>query len=229
MARTIDPVCKMCRREGIKLYLKGARCESPKCAIDRRNVAPGMHGYRRGKTSEYGLRLRMKQKLKRFYGVMERQFRRLFALASRSPENTGEVLMTLMERRLDNIVHRLGFATSRAGARQLVLHGHITLNGKRCGIPSLLLKDGETVAIKVRERSRRKGQASGEGSKRKRNAPALVRQVLQDNSNPPPDWLERISTDPPEGRVKRLPSRQDVDPRINEEINEQLIIEFCSR
>jgi small subunit ribosomal protein S4 len=229
MARRIDPVCKLCRREGIKLYLKGSRCESPKCAIDRRNVAPGMHGYRRGKTSEYGLRLRMKQKLKRFYGVMERQFRRLFALASRSPENTGEVLMTLMERRLDNVVHRLGFATSRAGARQLVLHGHVTLNGQRCAIPSLLVKEGETVAIKVRERSRRKGQSSGEGSKRKRNAPALVRQVLQDNTSPPPDWLERVSADPPEGRVKRLPGRQDVDPRINEEINEQLIIEVMSR
>jgi small subunit ribosomal protein S4 len=219
----------MCRREGIKLYLKGARCESPKCAIDRRNVAPGMHGYRRGKTSEYGLRLRMKQKLKRFYGVMERQFRRLFALASRSPENTGEVLMTLMERRLDNVVHRLGFATSRAAARQLVLHGHITLNGQRCSIPSLLVKQGDMIAVKVRERSRRKGQSNGEGSKRKRNAPALVRQTLMDNNNPVPDWLERLSTDPAEGTVKRLPSRSDVDPRINEEINEQLIIEVVSR
>ena len=229
MARTTDPVCKMCRREGIKLYLKGTRCESPKCAIDRRNVAPGMHGYRRGKTSEYGLRLRMKQKLKRFYGVMERQFRRLFALASRSPENTGEVLMTLMERRLDNVVHRLGFATSRAAARQLVLHGHLTLNGQRCSIPSLLVKQGDVIAVKVRERSRRKGQANGEGSKRKRNAPALVRQTLIDSNVPVPDWLERINNDPGEGVVKRLPSRSDVDPRINEEINEQLIIEVVSR
>lgn len=230
MARTLDPVCKMCRREGIKLYLKGTRCESPKCAIDRRNVAPGMHGYRRGKTSEYGLRLRMKQKLKRFYGVLERQFRRLFALASRSPENTGEVLMTLMERRLDNVVHRLGFTTSRAAARQLVLHGHITLNGKRCSIPSLLVNPGDVIAVKVRERSRRKGQAGGgEGSKRKRNAPGMVRQTLLDNNNPVPDWLERTSTDPGEGVVKRLPGRSDVDPRINEEINEQLIIEFVSR
>src|SRR4051812_3862687 len=110
MARTIDPVCKLCRREGIKLYLKGARCDSPKCAIERRNVAPGMHGYRRGKPSEYGLRLREKQKLKRFYGIFERQFRRYFELASRSTENTGEELLVIMERRLDNIVHRLGFA-----------------------------------------------------------------------------------------------------------------------
>src|SRR3954465_425252 len=135
MARTIDPVCKLCRREGIKLYLKGSRCESPKCAIERRNSAPGMHGYRRGKLSEYRVRLREKQKLKRFYGVLERQFRRYFELASRSPENTGEVLLTILERRLDNIVHRLGFGPSRASARQLVGHGHVLLNGRVATIP----------------------------------------------------------------------------------------------
>jgi len=228
MGRHIDPVCKLCRREGIKLFLKGSRCESPKCAIDRRNVAPGMHGYRRGKTSEYGLRLRMKQKLKRFYGVFERQFRRYFAIASRSPENTGEQLMALLERRLDNVVHRLGLAPNRASARQLVLHGHITLNGRHCNIPGLLLKERDVIGVKVRERSRKKGQG-GEGSKRKRNAPAQVRQYVQDHTTPPPDWLERIANDPPEGTVKRLPGRQDVDPRISEEIREQLIIEVCSR
>src|ERR1700686_1706663 len=140
MGRTTDPVCKLCRREGIKLFLKGSRCESPKCAIDRRNVAPGMHGYRRGKPSEYGIRLREKQKLKRFYGILERQFRRYFELASRSTENTGEVRLSIMERRLDNIVHRRGFAPSRAAARQLGAHGHVQLNGKHCNIPSLLLK-----------------------------------------------------------------------------------------
>src|SRR5437016_7028378 len=167
MARTIDPVCKLCRREGIKLYLKGSRCESPKCAIERRNQPPGMHGARRSKSSEYGVRLREKQKLKRFYGVLERQFRRYFQLASRSPENTGEVLLTILERRLDNVVHRLGFAGSRAAARQLVLHGHITVNGRHCNIPSLLLRENDGVAVKVRERSRRKGPSSGgEGSKR---------------------------------------------------------------
>jgi small subunit ribosomal protein S4 len=230
MGRNTDPVCKMCRREGIKLYLKGSRCESPKCAIDRRNVAPGMHGYRRGKPSEYGIRLREKQKLKRFYGIFERQFRRYFALASRSPENTGEVLLTILERRLDNVVHRLGFAGSRAAARQLVLHGHLTVNGHRCTIPSLLLREGDVIAVKVRERSRRKGPASGgEGSKRHRNAPALVRQHLQDNPAQPPDWLERMNADPPEGKVTRLPSRSDVDPRIQDQIREQLIIEVCSR
>src|ERR1700736_1096744 len=153
MGRTIDPVCKMCRREGIKLYLKGSRCDSPKCAIERRNIAPGMHGYRRGKLSEYGIRLREKQKLKRFYGLLERQFRRYFELASRSPENTGEALLSLLERRLDNVVHRLGFAPSRAAARQLVAHGHITLNGKNCDIPSIVLKAGDKIAVKNRPRS----------------------------------------------------------------------------
>src|ERR1700736_3305229 len=116
MARELDFRCKLARREGMKLYLKGSRCDSPKCAIERRNVPPGMHGYRRGKPSEYGVRLREKQKLKRFYGVLERQFRRYFELASRSPENTGEVLLTLMERRLDKIVHRLRFSPPRGRA-----------------------------------------------------------------------------------------------------------------
>src|ERR1700738_3813637 len=130
MGRHIDPVCRLWRREGIKLYLKGSRRASPKCAIERRSVPTGMHGYRRGKPSEYGIRLREKQKLKRFYGVLERQFRRYFELASRSTENTGEMLLSILERRLDNIVHRLGFAASRAAARQLVSHGNVELNGR---------------------------------------------------------------------------------------------------
>src|SRR6516164_893005 len=142
MARRLDFKCKMCRREGIKLFLKGSRCDSPKCAIERRDQPPGMHT-RRGKTSEYGIRLREKQKLKRFYGVLERQFRRYFELASRSPENTGEVLLGIMERRLDNVVHRLGFAPSRYAARQMVSHGHILLNGRVANIPSLLVKAGD--------------------------------------------------------------------------------------
>jgi small subunit ribosomal protein S4 len=230
MARTTDPVCKLCRREGMKLYLKGARCDSPKCAIDRRNVAPGMHGYRKGKLSEYGIRLREKQKLKRFYGVLERQFRRYFDLATKSPENTGEQLLSILERRLDNVVHRLGFASSRAAARQLVLHGHITLNGHHCNVPSLLTRANDVIGVKVRDRSSRKGGGEGgEGKKRQRNAPAMVRQYLQDNNAPPPPWLERVAMDPPEGRVQRLPSRDDVDPRIKDDVREQLIIEFCSR
>src|SRR5205085_1246005 len=152
MARHIDPVCKMCRREGIKLYLKGSRCESPKCAIERRNTPPGMHS-RRGKLTEYGERLREKQKLKRFYGLLERQFRRYFDLASRSTENTGEALLSLLERRLDNVVHRLGFAPSRAAARQLVAHGHIQVNGKNCNIPSLVVKKGDKIAVKNKAKS----------------------------------------------------------------------------
>src|SRR5438132_4695640 len=146
MARHTDPVCRLCRREGIKLYLKGTRCESPKCPIERenRNTPPGMHN-RRGKQSEYGVRLREKQKLKRFYGVFEKQFRRYFALASRSTENTGEVLLSILERRLDNIVHRLGFAPNRASARQMVSHGHILLNGRVATIPSLLVKVNYTL------------------------------------------------------------------------------------
>src|SRR5215468_3955409 len=170
MGRTTDPVCKLCRREGIKLYLKGSRCESPKCPIDRQRPAPGMHGYRRGKPSEYGIRLREKQKLKRFYGVFERQFRRYFELASRSPENTGEVLLSIMERRLDNIVYRLGFALSRAAARQLVGHGHVTLNGHACNVPSLLVKPGDVVAVKNRQRGLQ-----------------LVKLSLQSHGDPVPD------------------------------------------
>src|ERR1700736_1688168 len=153
MARELDFRCKLARREGMKLYLKGTRCDSPKCAIDRRNNAPGMHGFRRGKSSEYGVRLREKQKLKRFYGVLERQFRRYFELAARSPENTGEMLLSILERRLDNVVHRLGLAPARAAARQIVSHGHVQVNGKACDIPSLLLKKGDTVKVKSRPRT----------------------------------------------------------------------------
>src|SRR5437763_6714740 len=153
MGRHIDYQCKLCRREGMKLYLKGSRCDSPKCAIERRNVPPGMHGYRRGKPSEYGIRLREKQKLKRFYGAFERQFRRYFELASRSPENTGEVLLIIMERRLDNVVYRLGFVPSRATARQLVSHAHFQVNGRASDIPSMLLRANDTVTVKNRSRS----------------------------------------------------------------------------
>jgi len=211
MARQLDYQCKLCRREGMKLFLKGTRCESPKCAVDRRNVAPGMHGYRRGKPSEYAIRLREKQKLKRFYGVFERQFRRYFELASRSPENTGEQLLSVMERRLDNVVHRLGFAPSRPAARQLVSHGHVMLNGRACDIPSLLLKPGDTVTVKNRPRGLQ-----------------LVKLHLQEGAPPVPDYLERSTGEPPEGKLLRLPTRSDVDPRIAD-IREQLIIEVCSR
>jgi small subunit ribosomal protein S4 len=211
MGRHLDAVCRLCRREGIKLFLKGERCESPKCAIERRNTPPGMHGYRKGKSSEYGVRLREKQKLKRFYGVFERQFRRLFEIASRSPENTGEVLLSLMERRLDNIVHRLGFISNRAGARQFITHGHILVNGRCVNIPSFLVKPGDVITVKDRPKSR-----------------ALARLHLE-KAVPTPEYLERVSADPPEGKVLRLPARGDVDPNISQEIQEQLIIELSAR
>jgi len=220
MARYLDSVCQLCRREGMKLFLKGSRCESPKCAVQRRKagnnvVAPGMHGFRRGKSSEYGVRLREKQKVKRFYGVLERQFRRYFELASRSPENTGEQLLSIMERRLDNIVHRLGFAQSRAAARQIVNHGHVLINGRVCTISSMLLKKGDVIKVKERPRSQQ-----------------LVKTRQQDNPQPIPDFLEMINADGLEARVTRLPTRGDVDPRLSHNdipLQEQLIIEFCGR
>lgn len=211
MGRNVDPVCKKCRREGIKLYLKGKRCESSKCPIDREHPPPGMHGTRRSKLSEYGVRLREKQKLKWFYGLFERQFQRYYELASRSPENTGEVLLSMMERRLDNVIHRLGFAPSRPAARQLVSHGHVLLNGHACDIPSLLLKPGDVVKVKSRPRSL-----------------TLARLSLQDNPLPVPEFLEVLGSEPPEGRMNRLPARSDIDERIRD-IREQLIIEVVSR
>jgi len=213
MARHIDPVCRLCRREGIKLYLKGARCESPKCAIERRNQPPGMHT-RRGKMTEYGERLREKQKLKRFYGILEKQFRRYFQLASRSTENTGEALLSLLERRLDNVVHRLGWAPSRAAARQLVAHGHIMINGKHCNIPSIVVKAGDKIGVKNRPRSVSQVKLNQTG-----------------HMEPIPDFLEITASEPPEGRVIRVPGMGDVDPRLtkDKELQAQLIIEFCSR
>jgi small subunit ribosomal protein S4 len=212
MARNLDPVCKMCRREQMKLFLKAERCFSPKCPIDREKPPPGMHGMRRGKQSEYGLRLREKQKLKRFYGVLEAQFRRYYALATRSPENTGEQLLSILERRLDNVVHRLGFAVSRSVSRQLVSHGHVTVNGHKCDIPSMLVKPGDVIRVKTRERSIK-----------------IARESLQKNIVRIPDFLELTGgQEQPEGRMTRLPSRQDVDERITD-IREQLIIEIATR
>jgi small subunit ribosomal protein S4 len=212
MGRNLDPVCKKCRREGMKLYLKGSRCESPKCPIDRDAPPPGMHGYRRSKLSEYGIRLREKQKLKWFYGLFERQFRRYFELASRSAENTGEQLLSILERRLDNVVHRLGFAPSRPSARQLVTHGHVLLNGHPCNIPSRVLKPGDTVTVKGKPKSL-----------------TIVKLNLQDGvAQRPPDYLEVTGQEPPEGRMTRVPTRGDVDPRI-QHIREQLIIEVTTR
>jgi len=211
MARFVDSVCKRCRREQMKLYLKGSRCFSPKCPIDREAPPPGMHGLRRSKTSEYGTRLREKQRLKWFYGILERQFRRYFELASRSKLDTGEVLLGILERRLDNVIHRLGFAPSRPQARQLVAHGHVLVNGKKCDIPSMLLKPGDAVKVKARAGSQ-----------------ALAKLALQQMPPLVPDFLMITNNDEPEGRMMRLPTRQDVDPRISE-IREQLIIEIATR
>jgi small subunit ribosomal protein S4 len=209
MGRHTGPVCRLCRREGLKLFLKGTRCDTPKCAVERREGVPGMHQYRRGKASEYAIRLREKQKVKRYYGIFERQFRKYFEQASRRPGNTGDALMTLIERRLDNVITRLGFATSRAQARQIIGHGHVTLNGRKVDIPSYLVRPGDMIAVKDRERSKR----------------LAVSNLQQEGMPPVPDWLDRTSTEPPEARVSRLPGTQD----ISLPANPQLIVELLSR
>jgi small subunit ribosomal protein S4 len=209
MGRNIGPVCRLCRREGLKLFLKGTRCTSPKCAIDRREGVPGMHQFRRSKASEYAVRLREKQKVKRYYGVFERQFRKYFELASRRPGNTGDALMALLERRLDNVVTRLGFAVSRAQARQYVRHGHFTVNGRKLDIPSYLVRPGDVIQVKDREHSRNLASAN----------------LALDGMPPVPEWLERTGTEPAEGRVSRLPSTQDIALPVTP----QLIVELLSR
>lgn len=209
MGRHIGPVCRLCRREGIKLFLKGSRCDTPKCAIERREGVPGMHQYRRGKASEYAIRLREKQKVKRYYGIFERQFRKYFSEATRRAGNTGDVLMTLLETRLDNVVTRLGLAVSRPQARQLIGHGHVTVNGRKLDIPSYLVRPGDVVRVKDRDGSQK-----------------IVVENLTAASLPPvPDWIERISNDPPEARVLRLPTPQD----ISLPVQPQLIVELLSR
>jgi small subunit ribosomal protein S4 len=209
MGRHVGPVCRLCRREGLKLFLKGTRCDTPKCAVDRREGVPGMHQFRRGKASEYAIRLREKQKVKRYYGVFERQFRKYYAMASRRPGNTGDALMTLLERRLDNVVTRLGFATSRPQARQMITHGHITVNGRKVDIPSYLVRAGDAVKTKDRDHSKK-----------------LAAEHLATEGLPQvPDWLDRTSTEPAEGRVSRLPGASD----ISLPVTPQLIVELLSR
>lgn len=212
MARYIGPVCRLCRREGEKLYLKGERCFSPKCAIERRNYPPGQHGrelqFRRSRPSDYGLQLREKQKLRRIYGVLERQFRRYFAIAQRARGMTGALLLILLERRLDNVVYRLGFASSRAQARQLVRHGHFEVNGRKVDIPSYQVKPGDV--IRVRDSSREKDYF-------KEIADHLEGQR-------PPPWL-LLNPQDLSGQVLRLPVREEIDTRVQE----HLIVEFYSR
>ena len=212
MARYIGPVCKQCRREGEKLFLKGERCLTAKCAIDRRSYAPGMHGresqFRRRRQSEYALQLREKQKVRRIYGVLERQFRRYFREAERRKGLTGANLLTILESRLDNVVYRLGFADSRAQARQLICHGHFDRNGRRTDIPSMLVEPGDVISVR---------QRSKELAYFKDRAKELERRVVL-------DWmsLDALSMS---GRIPNLPSREEIDLPLNE----QLIVEYYSR
>jgi small subunit ribosomal protein S4 len=192
----------------MKLFLKGSRCDTPKCAIERRDTPPGQQQSRRGKLTDYGVHLREKQKVKHYYGVLERQFRRYFERAEHTKGNTGDVLMTLLERRLDNVVHRLGFGLSRAAARQLVCHGHVTVNGKRVDVPSYLVRVGDVIRIKNRGKSL-----------------DLARASLAENGRSVPDFLSVAPGDVPEGIVGRLPAADDVSIPVQT----QLIVELCSR
>ena len=208
MARYIESVCRLCRRENLKLFLKGERCYTDKCAIERRTYPPGQHGQGRQKFSEYSLQLREKQKVKRMYGLMENQFRRTFTEAARTRGITGETLLVLLERRLDNVTYRMGFASSRAEARSLVRHGHILVNGKKVNIPSYTIRIGDVVAVKEPSRQITRVMSALEGSQR--------RGV--------PDWAE-VDRDAFSGRIKILPTRSD----ITMPINEKLIVELYSK
>ncbi len=208
MARQHSPVCRLCRREGAKLFLKGNRCDTPKCAFERRDSAPGMNSFRRGKQTDYGVHLREKQKVKHHYGLLEKQFRKVFAEAARGKGNTGEALMVLLERRLDNVVYRLGFGHSRAQARLLVAHGHVTVNGRRVDIPSFLTRPGDAIRVKNRAKSLQ-----------------LVQAVLAESNRDVPEFLNRIDGPLPEGHVLRNPEAADVSIPVQP----QLIVELCSK
>ena len=205
MARYTEAVCKLCRREGQKLFLKGERCYTDKCAINRRAYAPGQHGQGRKKTSEYGLQLRAKQMTRRFYGVLENQFRHYYEMATKMPGKAGDNLLILLATRLDNVVYRCGWASSRAEARQLVVHGHYTVNGKKVDIPSYLVKAGDVVAIKEGSRSSDKFKA-----------------VIEANSaRPAPKWLD-VDAQNAQAKIVELPTREEIDL----EVDETLIVEF---
>lgn len=208
MARYTEAVCKLCRREGQKLFLKGERCYTDKCAISRRAYAPGQHGQGRKKVSEYGMQLRAKQMTRRFYGVLEGQFHHYYEMATNMPGKAGDNLLILLESRLDNVVYRCGWASSRAEARQLVVHGHFTVNGKKVDIPSYLCKPGEMVAIKDKSRQSDKFKA-----------------VLEANSaKPVPKWLD-VDAANAQAKVDALPTREEIDL----EVDETLIVELYSK
>ena len=208
MARYTDAVCRLCRREGQKLFLKGDRCYTDKCAADRRPYPPGQHGQGRAKTSEYGLQLREKQKAKRYYGILESQFRGYFDMAIKRKGKTGENMLAILESRLDNAIYRLGFAMSRAEARQLVLHGHFLVNGRKVNIPSFLVRPGMIISIKEQSRGLDK-----------------IKSVIEANSfRQPPKWLD-YDANSLIAKVTAVPSREDIDMPIEE----QLIVEFYSK
>ena len=211
MARYTGPVCRLCRREGARLYLKGERCGTSKCAVEKRSSAPGERSQgrpRRRRVSDYGLRLREKQKLRRTYGVYERQFRQYFAGAARRTGVTATLLLQTLERRLDNVVYRLGFASSRAQARQLVSHGHLAVDDQRVNIPSYLVRVGQTISVL-------------EGS---RSAAPIIAAVQGAGGRRLPPWLQ-IEGDSMRGKVKSLPERTDIDTQVQEE----LVVEYYSR
>ena len=208
MARYTDPVCKLCRREGMKLFLKGDRCYTAKCAIEKRNYPPGQHGQRRSKPSEYAQQLREKQKMKRIYGVLEAQFRIYFQMAAQQKGMTGENLVRLLEQRLDNVVHRLGFAASRAQARVLVRHGHFHVNGRRVTVSSALLRAGDVVEVAQKSRELAEIGASLEGAKKRRV----------------PSWLELDAANF-KGTVRTLPSKEEMAIPVQE----QLVVALYSK
>lgn len=208
MARYTGPVCRLCRREGTKLFLKGERCLTGKCALDRRSTAPGQHGAANKKVREYGMQLREKQKTRRYYGVLEKQFVNYFAEAERQSGMTGENLLVLLERRLDNVVYRMGMANSRREARQMVLHAHFTLNGKKVTIPSISVKVGDVIAIKESSRDLTKIKGLMETAASKLS----------------PKWLE-VNKENATAKVVALPTREDIDF----DFNEQLIVELYSK
>ena len=208
MARNIDASCRLCRREGEKLFLKGERCYTDKCAVVRRAYAPGQHGQQRKKMSEYGLQLREKQKARRFYGILESQFKKYFEMASSKKGITGENLLQILESRLDNVVYRLGLATSRPEARQLVRHGHFTVNGKKVNIPSYLLQVGDVIAVKEKSK----------------NSPKIKSVLDAVGGRIVPKWLE-FDAENLVGKVVTLPAREDIDLPVKE----HLIVEFYSK
>ena len=208
MSRYKDEQCRICRREGQKLFLKGSRCYTDKCSVTRRNYAPGEHGQGRKKISEYGTQLREKQKTKAFYGVGEKQFRKYFEMAENKKGITGENLLQILESRLDNVVYRLGFGTSRAQARQLVNHGHFEVNGKKVDIPSYLIKAGDVIAVREIKKDNK-----------------IIKENLEVNAaRPVPEWLEK-DAEKMQGKVIRLASREDVDIPVEE----HLIVELYSK